>query len=183
MFEKVASDFSLDNVIDLTYLDTLPVVMHTYGKTTIIPEEFCWMSYRSHTSGEISFTRHTNKFVPKFTNYVASFLANIIDVPILPERVHFLRTCGRVTPHVDEAGRKCCLNIGLKNSSSAITRIYSNGAINDFVCEDGSVYLLNTSIMHSVEGSDNISRLLITYGFGSTFDVIKSRLKNVIQTI
>lgn len=187
MFEKIGDNFAFDaSIFDLVILDTLPIVYHTYGSQTQIPDELCWMSYAGTEGGEISFTRNTHIYLPEVAKYVTAYMQQFvkIDLQLLPERIHFIRTRGTVNPHRDEPSRKCCLNIGLKNSNSAITNIADTENISEFLkghdsytCEDGSMYLLDTSRIHSVEGDPNVSRLLLTYGFTRDFKTIRSILK------
>lgn len=184
MFEKIGSNFVFpSHIYDIEELENVPVVKHVYGQETVIPDSFCWMTYAGVNGGEISFSRNTGKFLPKVSAYVLEYLQDLTTVKLSPERVHFIRTRGFVNPHRDEANRKCCINIGLKNSSKATTKICLTENLEDFytkhasfICEDGSAYLLDTTRIHGVDGTME-PRLLITYGFGANFEVIKGTLK------
>lgn len=165
--------------------EELETVIHKYGSNFNVPDEPCWMSYSNEggTVGSISFTRHTYRH-PTLSNMVDKIieaLTPIFPSNILPkkERVHFIRTKGSIVPHVDEAGRLCCINIGIKNSSSAITLMSNDGIRENFyqnnskyILEDGTAYLVNTSNIHSVVSDSEIPRYLITYGFGITIEEI-----------
>ncbi len=183
MIIKIGNNFSLDGIFDIGILTDIEEVIHEYGSEfNIPPDRFLWMNY-SRPEGTIGFTRNTSKFYPELADYVVKYLESLVDLKFYPERVHFIRTRGSIVPHRDEAGRKCCINIGIQNSNSAITR-YSDidkeeTFMQDYtecVCEDGSAYLLDTGKLHAVKGS-NMDRILITYGFGATFNQIRSKLR------
>ncbi len=183
MFENIGSNFSL-NHLALDELKLLPELFHNYGDTfnNIPSDKTVWMTYKL-PEGSISFTRNTQIQFPEVAKTVVEYLSGIIDVPLLTERVHFLKTTGIVKPHRDEAGRNCCINIGVLNSDSAITKISDKDNIDtffddcvDYQCKDGNAYLLNTQKLHSVIGS-SVDRFLITYGFGSSFDQILSKVR------
>jgi hypothetical protein len=183
MITKIGDRFSLENVFDINLLNGVEEVIHEYGTEFNIPaDKLLWMNY-SRPEGTIGFTRNTSKFYPELTKYVVKYLESLIDLKFYPERVHFIRTRGSIVPHRDEAGRKCCINIGIHNSNSAITQYSDIDAEETFmqdykecVCEDGSAYLLDTSKLHAVIG-DSRDRLLITYGFGATYDQILGKLR------
>ena len=127
---------NLGKLIDPTefqiYIDEaekLETVVHKYGGEFIVPDYPCWMEYKNEgeVEGSISFTRHTNKHpvLSQMVKKVIDILTPIFpdNIPPIIERVHFIRTMGSIVPHRDEAGRYACINIGVKNSSSAITKI------------------------------------------------------------
>lgn len=167
----------------------LETVLHNYGNPLPVKQEPFWLGY-SRSDGancSLSFTQNT---------YMHPLLLPMVDkimevlTPIFPEnsppnpnRIHLIRTVGNIVPHRDEAGRMCCINIGLYNSSSATTRIgndntHSTFSTNytDYILEDGYAYLVNTSRLHAVLGP-NIPRYLITYGFGEKYDTVLSRFR------
>lgn len=170
--------------------ESLPVVVHKYGEAFSIPDFTCWMEYKNEGSveGSISFTRNTlkNPILATMVQKVIQLLTPIFpaDNPPIPERVHFIRTIGNIVPHRDEAGRNACINIGVKNSSTAITKISNDGIYENFednntsyIIEEGVGYLLNTNQFHSVVGLPNKFRYLITYGFGTKFDILKKVIR------
>lgn len=169
---------------------SLETVVHKYGQHFSIPEYPCWMEYRNegNVNGSISFSRHTHKHpvLHEMTQKVVDILSDLFPVDIKPmiERVHFLKTRGSIVKHRDEAGRLSCINIGLMNSDSAITKISNDDVFmnfennhTDYNIEDGVAYLLDTHRLHAVSGNPNIDRYLITYGFDKPFDEIKSKLR------
>jgi hypothetical protein len=186
MIIKVGDDFSLDGIFDVNILLSTEEMLHQYGTITEIPtDRFLWMNYAGAV-GKIGFSRNTSKFYPELTDYVVKYLESLIDLSpyyLYPERVHFIRTRGYANPHRDEAARNCCINIGVLNTATGTT-LYSENDKEEtftedcqkFICQDGSAYLLDTSKLHAVDGSD-VDRILITYGFGATFDQIRSRLR------
>ena len=104
--------------------------------------------------------------------------------PILLERIHFIRTIGSVTVHKDEAGRNACINIGVRNSSGATTKISNDNVYSNFknnhsaiTVVEGHGYLMNTNQYHAVENLNDQPRYLITYGFGDTFDILKKEFR------
>jgi hypothetical protein len=173
----------------ITEAEKLETVVHKYGKDFNIPDYPCWMEYKNEGNivGSISFSRHTlqHPILKDMVAKVADILTPIFPDPI-PDRIHLIRTVGSIPPHRDEGGRMCCINIGLKNSSSAITKLSNDGirenfSINntEYTIEDGVGYLLNTNHFHSVEGDLAIPRYLITYGFGTKFEILKRVIKPV----
>lgn len=163
--------------------ETFEEVVHKYGTEFNVPEYPCWMTYKDEEGivGSISFTRNTikNPVLQEMVEKVVEIINNITISSFKPNpnRVHFIKTIGNILPHRDEAGRMCCINIGVKNSNSAITKIsntnsyidFYNNSI-DYIIEDGVGFLVNTNNIHAVTGNLSIPRYLITYGFGSKFD-------------
>lgn len=170
--------------------EKLETVVHKYGGDFVIPEYPCWMEYKNEGSiiGSIAFTRHTFKhpILYKMVKQVVEILTPILpnNFPPVVERVHLIRTLGNIVPHRDEAGRYSCINIGVKNSSNAITKISNDGVYENFddnhssyVVEEGFGYLLNTNQLHAVDGKLDIPRYLITYGFGTKFDILNKMIR------
>lgn len=190
------SIYNLGKLIDPAEFDVyiseaekLETVVHRYGSPFAVPDYPCWMQYKRErgVEGSISFTRNTYKhpILNQMTEKVVDLLTPIFpeDMKPIRERVHFIKTLGSITPHRDEAGRMSCINIGIKDSSSALTQIGIDDLFEtfeerhkDYVVREGYAYLLNTHVMHAVVGT-NIPRYLITYGFGETYDNILSRLR------
>ena len=186
----------LGKIIDPGLLDRyilvaseLPEFVHKYGKNFSIPVYPCWMSYSNEggMTGSISFTRNTFKHpdLKEMSFYIIDILKKLFVTGFVldPARIHILKTSGDITIHRDEAGRKCCLNIGVKNTSGALTHTSVNQTRETFKDNhttdqllDGYGYLLNTYEYHSVESVNSEPRFLITYGFGADFNVIKNNL-------
>lgn len=170
--------------------EKLETVVHKYGGSFDIPDAPCWMQYLNEggVEGSISFSRHTYKH-PILREMVDKIVAALTPIfpnqyPPTTEGVHFMRTIGSIVPHRDEAGRMCCINIGIKNSSSAITKISNNDQFYNFKnnhtkyqIEDGVGYLLNTHQIHAVDGSLEVPRYLITYGFKQNFKTMSQALR------
>lgn len=192
MFTKLSSSFFVD--FDKSLLEDLPEIIHTYGTDQPVIEQKHWMTYDKPTimpdadHGSISFTGHTYRFLPKFTDDVHDRLHTFVNGNIKwdKQRIRLIRTRGFILPHRDEA-RTSCINIGLVNSNSAITRFGNTDSVEDFnepfnttdfICQDGDVYLLDVKKMHAVYplGINNNDRLLITYAFSNEYDQLKKYL-------
>lgn len=170
--------------------EQLETVIHRYGSEFVVPEYPCWIAYTNEGQlhGSISFTRHTSNhpLLLEMVIKVAKILKPIFPTKYAPEesRIHLIRTKGNIPVHRDEAGRLTCINIGLKNSSGAITRMGHGGPREEFnkahtatILKDGHGYLVNTNEFHSVESILEEPRYLITYGFGVKFDYFKQFLR------
>jgi hypothetical protein len=170
--------------------EKLETVIHKYGGDFVIPDYPCWMEYRNegNIEGSISFTRHTNKhpILEEMVEKVFDIFKIIFPAsrPVILERIHFIRTKGSVIVHKDEAGRNTCINIGVRNSIGAITKmsndnIYSNFNNNHSLTTvlEGHGYLMNTNQYHAVESTNDQPRYLITYGFGDKFDNLEKEFK------
>jgi len=167
--------------------EQMETVVHRYGGDLVIPAYPCWMEYKNEGGvvGSISFSRHTNSHpaLKEMIQIVATALIPIFNgKPVLLERIHFMKTVGDVVAHRDEAGRVSCINIGIKNTSTAITRVSNSNSLSDFETnhtdyhvEEGSAYLLDVSNIHAVIGN-NIPRYLITYGFGTPFNILSTHI-------
>ena len=167
--------------------DKLEIVIHKYGQSLVNYNFPYWIQYNNegNTQGTISFTRNTyshpilRKMVDMIIEKLVPFFPK--ETPPNPLRVHLVKTTGSLPIHKDENGRTTCINIGLKNSSGAITKISTDGhygmmLVNSksIVVQDGYGYLMNTNQWHSVTSTNNFDRYLITYSFDTTFsDTIK----------
>lgn len=173
--------------------EKLETVIHKYGSNFIIPNYPCWMEYKNegNLQGSISFTRHTNKhpILKEMVEKVYHILKTIFDPqrPVLLERIHFIRTKGNITAHKDEAGRNTCINIGVRNSSGALTKMSNDNVYANFynnhsttTVMEGHAYLMNTNQYHAVESLNDQPRYLITYGFGDNFDILEKEFKNAL---
>jgi len=167
-------------------IDQLPEIIHEYGKKFDIPDSPCLMTYGNNTGGTISFTRHTHKhpILIELTKEIVKILRSLLhdDIPVYKERVHIIKTKGNVVAHRDEAGRNTCINIGLMNTSLAMTNTnYTQDQNYDsYILNDGEGYILNTHEYHSVTSIENKPRYLITYGFAEQFDYIKSKVNQLL---
>jgi hypothetical protein len=160
-------------------------VVHRYGTEFKIPDYPCWMEYRGEggLQGYISFTRNTSldPVLQDMIDTLQVTFKNFFPEGIIPsrERIHLIKTSGCIPVHRDEANRLCCINIGIKNSDAAITRISNDGVYDnfnsnhsEFRVKPGHAYLMNTGQWHSVESSPDTVRYLITYGFGVHYHII-----------
>ena len=170
--------------------EKLQTVIHKYGGDFVIPDRPCWMEYKNEgdVEGSISFTRHTNKhpILKEMVEKVFNIFKIVFPAsrPVLLERIHFIRTRGSVTVHKDEAGRNACINIGVRNSSGAITKMSNDNIHTNFnnnnsaiTILEGHGYLMNTNQYHAVENLNDQPRYLITYGFGDKFDILEKEFR------
>lgn len=170
--------------------EKLETVVHKYGREFVIPDYPCWMEYKNDTSikGSISFSRHTysHPLLSKMIDDVVRILTPVFpeSAPPNPLRVHLIRTIGNVPMHRDEAGRMTCINIGLRNTSGAITNVSVDNISSNFndnhesaILEDGYAYLLDTYRYHSVTKLNENPRYLITYGLATMFDESRMSLR------
>ena len=182
---KITDGFQLSASVDLSVLDHIPIMDHPYGDSQPSNDVFRWMTYYN-ANGEIGFARNLGTFMPEVAECVVSFLSRCMEGSFDPHRVNFMRTRGSIDAHTDEGGRRCCINIGIRDSDAAITRTSNDNRYETFstchtdhVVEVGSVYLLDVSRIHSVVALDSRERLLITYGFGATASQVLSRVKKM----
>jgi hypothetical protein len=177
---------------DMQILENLPRVTHVYGTAPVVPSYLHWMEYDTEGHGQIAFVRGMAQRHPEFIGHIATALGAMFpQIKFDPGRINILRTRGCVVPHVDESNRSCCINIGWKNSASAITwsselpRVrkpeFKEHAVPQ-TCEDGKAYLLDTSKLHSVEGSEAVDRYLISYGFGIPFEDVLTKVRGLHAT-
>ena len=185
MIKMIADDFVLPG-FDVSSLDDIPVAYKKQGSpVSAVYDGLHWLTYSVFDDGRISFTRNTQKYLPEVVEYTAQFLEKRFpNLPVYRERIHFLQTKGKIREHRDEAGRRTSINIGIKNTSTAVTRFgvedkYEtfNTNYEDFTCQDGKVYLLNTSVLHSVLSQTEDVRTLITM---TIVDDYRTALKQII---
>lgn len=96
-----------------------------------------------------------------------------MQYPINRATIHLMKTIGNVKPHCDQS-RLCAINIGLRNSSSAITRVGTDDVI-DFSVKEGYGYLLNTKQRHSVIGSE-IPRYILSYSLDIPYPIFSKEV-------
>jgi hypothetical protein len=168
--------------------ETYPIVYRTYGTPPPVCNFPHWTAYQNRppASGMNAFTDHINDESPlrEMQIQVARLIQPLLDdFNIVADRIRLMKSVGSLNRHIDEGGRRCCINIGLRNSSTAVTR-YSYGTHIDFQktaksfrVEEGHAYLLNTNILHDVVGDKSLTRYLITYGFRESYDEVFSKLR------
>ncbi len=185
---KIGSGFQLPSSIDLSILDTIPVMVHKYGDPQPDKGTFRWMTYvdEGNYSGSIGFARNVSTFMPEVAEYVVDYLSGLMDIKFEPGRVNFMRTVGDVVPHRDEGGRVSCINIGVRGGPNAITRIGVHDNHETFeaehidhIVEDGCAYVLDVSRLHAVKAVNKEPRLLLGYGFGVQASAVLTRLRKL----
>lgn len=183
---KIGEGFQMPNGFDFGILDHLTVYRHKYGESQPDASTFRWMQYTNEGNyvGYIAFARDLGTHMPQVADHIAHYLTSLIDIPIDPHRIGFMSTGGDITPHRDEGGRRTCINIGVREADSSITRVSLDDDFDTFDTEyedhtvqDGSAYLLNVSRIHAVFQQRKARRLLITYGMGATFEQLKTKLR------
>jgi len=184
--------FIMPDFFNIDILENLPIHKHVYGQPMDPdPKTLYWTEYQ-YAEGMISFARKLYIEYPEVAKYIVSYMKTLFPNVLFDyQRVGLLKTRGDVTPHCDESNRKCCINIGIKNSSSAITKTsklkvpeYTRELFEEVCasnrCQDGSAYLLDTSSVHEVISLDlTVNRYLFTYGFGRSFEEIYSQYNGI----
>jgi hypothetical protein len=183
---KIGEGFAFPSNIDLSVLDKLPVHVHRYGSPQPDSSVFQWMEYYNEGyEGSIAFCRNIGTHWPEAASTVIEFLDTVLpNWPLDPNRVTFMRTAGEIPPHRDEGGRLCAINIGVRDASSATTRVSLDDDFDtfdtdyaDYVAQDGCAYLLNVSRVHSVYTTRPGKRLMVSYGFGVPFSRVRAGLR------
>jgi hypothetical protein len=186
---ELDSNFKIPGFFDISDFENLKVYKHVYGQSKDDdPDHIYWLEYQisDQGSGTISFARRLYLDYPEIAEYVIEYLSALFpSIPFDVKRVNLLKTKGSIPKHVDESFRSCAVNIGIKNSSTAITRTSRtksyhlfNEQSSDFICKDGHSYLLDTGSIHEVISLDESSdRFLFTYGFGRNFDEISRHIR------
>ena len=186
-FLEIDKNFILPDDFNVDLLEHVPFHTHVYGSTPPKGSGIFWQEFQqaNNVNGSISFLRNMQPWRPDFTQHVANYIQQLIPtLKINPVYVKMIRTKNNVNPHVDEPTRKCCINIGLKNSAGAITRTSNTTSRDEFThssiasqCQDLSAYLIDTSSMHSVTSINSNPRYLITYPFIESFSTIAKHVK------
>ena len=170
--------------------EKLETVIQTYYQDLTIPTYPCWLQYANERNlvGTVSITANLYKHpvLSKLTTQLASVLnqSNISKNFIFKStKINLIRTTGMVGIHQDQGNRTCAINIGLRNSENAITKISDGVTIENFeeICtrlqvKDGCAYLINTSNWHSVDSDIDSTRYLITYSFAKEFSEVKESI-------
>lgn len=189
---ELDNNFVFPEFFSIEELMNLPIYKHIYGQPQENnPKTLFWTEYQPSSpeligTGSISFVRRLYVKYPKVANYVTDYLQTLF--PIIKfdiGRVSIFKTKGTVGKHMDEAGRICCVNIGIKNAASAITRTsvtkdfkLFDKVASEIICQDNHAYLLDTSSVHEVVGLDlTTDRLFFSYAFGRDFNTINSCYK------
>lgn len=158
---------SFDKYIEAS--EDLPEILSVNAFRPLYPY---WMRY---TAGELLFSMNLDchPIMAEMIDRTEIILRKVLPESHKVERaaIQLLKTTGIVKSHCDLT-RHCAINIGLRNSSSAITRIgtsddntYPGFKANhmEYTIVDGHGYLFNTKQRHSVIGSA-VPRYLISYG-------------------
>ena len=193
-FVDLDDSFKTPKGFDLETLSSLPIYKHHYHQPMDSdPKTLYWTEYQPFRPGDgtISFARRLYLEHPEVAKHVLEYLEFLFpSISFDIQRVNLLKTHGSIRSHVDESQRMCCVNIGIANSSGAITRTSSTKDFNLFdsvaethQCIDGHAYLLDTSSVHEVKAMNDQPRYLFTYGFGRSFnDVLNCyRFKDKIK--
>ena len=185
-FVELDNNFKLPEGFNPDDLNHLRIHKHRYGQEMELnPTELYWTEYQPFQPGDgtISFARKLYLKYPEVAVHVRDYMQGLFpDIPFDIERVNLLKTVGSIRRHMDESSRKCCINIGIINSTGAITKAsttrnheeYLSNA-KEYQCQDNHAYLLDTSRLHQVVALNDNPRYLFTYGFGIDFEII---LKN-----
>ena len=186
-FLEIDKNFILPQSFDVAQLEHVPFYTHVYGNKAPDVAGIFWQEFQqaNNLDGSISFLRNMQNEYPNFTQYVADYIQRLLPLlKINPIYVKMIRTKNNVNPHADEPTRRCCINIGVKNSAGAITRTSNTTSRDEFIhksiasqCQDLSAYLIDTSKMHSVTSINSNPRYLITYPFIESFDTIAKHFK------
>lgn len=186
-FLEIDKNFILPDDFNVDLLEHVPFYTHVYGSKPPEVNGIFWQEFQqaNNVDGSISFLRNMQPWRPDFIQHVANYIQQLIPtLKINPVYVKMIRTKNNVNPHVDEPTRKCCINIGVKNSAGAITRTSNTTSRDKFThssiasqCQDLSAYLIDTSSMHSVTSINSNPRYLITYPFIESFDTIVKHIK------
>lgn len=163
----------------LTSIENLPIIDHVYGEKQPSRKYPFWMRYtQKRAIGQISFTRNTGLINDPYFTLLIDEAERVLNKLLSPSltvnrhHIHIIRTSGNIVAHIDEGGRVSCINMGLRNASSAVTTSYAGSGIESLSLTDGGVCLLDTSIMHDVKGDENIMRYAITYGMTTPCDEV-----------
>ena len=190
--KELDTNFVFPEFFNMDELTKLPVYKHTYGESQEEdPTTLYWTEYHSldpdlNEKGSISFVRKLYLEYPEVAQYIVDYLQTLFPIiEFETNRVSVLKTNGSINPHIDEAGRICCVNIGIKNSSAAVTRTSSTKDFEIFekvasevVCQDNHAYLLDTSSVHEVIGKDlTTDRFFFSYAFRREFNIVHSVFK------
>lgn len=186
---EIDDKFIMPEYFNLNMFDNLPIYKHIYGMPMEkIPSSLYWTEYqpREQGGGIISFARQIYIRYPELAEYVQNYIQKFFSTyKIEIYRVGLIKTCGNIRSHIDESNRLSCINIGIKNSSGAVTRtsnvkdeeLYEKTAT-EITCQDNHAYLLDTGSRHEVIALNNLPRYLFTYGFGLPYAEILEKYNN-----
>lgn len=186
---ELDNGFLLPKDFNLSEFENFPIYKHSYGnEMEENPTTLYWTEYQLNREiyGTISFLRKLHIAYPDIAKYIVEYLGTLFNnIEFDYRRIGLLKTRGSVIPHFDESSRMCCINIGIKNSDTAITKVSATKEYELFEensypiqCKDGHTYLLDTSSIHEVVSLDDTKdRFLFTYGFGAEFHRVLSCYK------
>ena len=181
-FLKIGTGFALPDYFDFDKIEQYPVHKHVYG--AVVPEfdSPYWLEYQQEIKqGSIAFLKNLHGDYYMLAAYVAGYVQSLIPKLGVVDLAYvgLIKTHGSVGAHTDEPTRQCCINIGLKNSSGAVTKTSKTNVRKLFkldaesnTCEDFCAYLLDTSALHAVDAVNNDPRYLFTYPFTLPFDKV-----------
>jgi len=191
-FIELDNTFICPEGFNIGVLQSIPIHKYFYGQPMDPdPKTLYWTDYctREEVYDGISFVRKLYIDYQSVAEYVVTYLKTLFpEIPFDFHRVSLLKTKGNVIPHYDESNRKCCVNIGIHNSSISVTKtsavkewnvkLFEEMAVSN-ICKNGYAYLIDTSCMHSVETTDaTVERFLFSYAFGKSFEEILSKFHN-----
>jgi hypothetical protein len=183
-FYKLSSDFTFDfNIEDIISkfvgdLDDPLESNKTHPKIYNSPTGL--LHWQHYSTSNIRFARNVYKNLKQECNAIASNLRRLqnsiknsdneltdqfLKHVIKGDRLGIIKQQGghSVNPHID-SNRSLTLNIGLKNSNASRTWVGDQSHLESYIMQDGDVYLLNTSLSHSVESLvTDRDRYIITY--------------------
>lgn len=184
MFDKIAEGFTF--TVDEPTLLAIPRRVVSYGRPPdeVKRQDFHWMQYENQGQGTISFSRNTLLGMPNAVQAVIDFLAaRFPSLELRDDHIHFAMTEGHVPAHRDEKGRNSAINIGLVRSHLGVTRMSLDNSRQsfdtryaDFQVEDGSVYLMNTLVLHKVIGRSLAPRIMLSVSLSQTYKTARAQL-------
>jgi len=184
---EIDNSFVLPPEFSPEILDTLPIHQHHYGlPMEETPTSLYWTEYQPYQPGDgkISFARKMYLQYPTVAEHVADYIRQFFPgLEIHKERVNLMKTQGSIRRHKDE-GRPTSINIGIKNTTNALTMTSSTRDHSEYFnivkkvqCYDGHAYLLDTSCLHQVVAITPGPRYLFTYGFEFDFQKVVAHYK------
>jgi len=173
MITEIGDRFLLPTSFNKSILDTFKTIKYQVTLNHPPKSPPTWIQYQRDPSSLIADNvfvfRGCKEHFPEVAEYTADYLSKIVGVPLFPEHVIFTKTIGSVPWHIDDF-RKTCINIGIDNTESGITKIQAgDGTIIECMVKVNHAYLLDVSKPHAVDSIDGSSRLMISYGLNTNF--------------
>ncbi len=170
---------------------SLKEYIHVYGDSDAnhSSTEVYWKTYAkakyNDKGGAISFTRNSHNLI-NLNKEIVDYLESLLSVSISPQHIHLMKTIGQILPHIDEA-RTSVINIGLENSSKALTRVslfqscfgeIDKLNMTETRCQEFLPYALDVSKTHEVI-PDKLDqyRYLVGYSTGYNYKDLVSFVK------